>query len=185
MGFATMTLLFAMLTIVANVAVVGFVVLAVAGTISPRGAAVRDAVWSRVADVALPLAAIVALTATLGSLYYSEIVHLVPCALCWYQRIAMYPLPVILAIAAWRGDRRIRTYAIPIAAIGGAIALYHYQLEWFPDQGNLACAVGVPCNVPYFREFGFISLAYMALSGFLLIAALTWVAGQRGEEQVK
>lgn len=175
----TLTTLFSLLAIVANVAVLAFLVIAVAARVSEGGARLRDTVWDRVGDIALPLAAIVGLTAMLGSLYYSEVQNLIPCTLCWYQRIAMYPLPLILAIAAWRHDRDIWHYVLPIAVIGAAIAGYHYQLEWFPDQGSGACSVVTPCNViPFARKFGFITLAYMAMSGFLLIAALSWIAKQ-------
>jgi disulfide bond formation protein DsbB len=177
----TLTTLFALLAVVANVAVLGFLVLAVVARVSDGGARLRDSVWERVGEVALPLAAIVGFTATLGSLYYSEVQNLIPCTLCWYQRIAMYPLPLILGIAAWRHDRDVWHYVVPIAVIGAIIAGYHYQLEWFPDQGSGACSLVTPCNViPFARKFGFVTLSYMALSGFLLITALTWIAKQTG-----
>jgi len=175
----TLTTLFGLLAIVSNIAVVAFLVIALVARFSRAAADLRDRVWDRVGEVALPLAAIVALTATLGSLYYSEVQNLIPCTLCWYQRIAMYPLPLVLAIAAWRHDRDVWHYVLPMALIGAAIAGYHYQLEWFPEQGSGACSLVTPCNViPFARKFGFITLAYMALSGFLLIAALTWIAKQ-------
>jgi disulfide bond formation protein DsbB len=120
----------------------------------------------------LALAAIVGLVATLGSLYLSEIAHIPPCQLCWYQRIAMYPLPVILGIAAWRRDFGIRPYAIALAAIGSAISIYHYQLERFPDQSSLSCSVDVPCTTVWIWRFHYISIPFMALSGFALIVTL-------------
>jgi len=118
---------------------------------------------------ALWLTWIVALGATLGSLYMSEIADYVPCNLCWYQRIAMYPLAVILGIAAFRRDRLVRWYAIPIAAIGFAIAVYHYFVEWFPSIETNVCSITVPCTTIWFREFGFISLPLMAASAFTFI----------------
>jgi disulfide bond formation protein DsbB len=177
----TVDLLFALLTVVANVAVLYFTWVALVAKTGDRAAAYRDRTWDRVADVAIPLAAVVGLTAMLGSLYYSELRHFIPCRLCWYQRIAMYPMPVLLGIAAWRRDRSIRAYAIPLAAIGAAISIYHYQLEWFPKQTSLGCTLDAPCTVLWLspRPFGFMSIAYMALSGFLLIIWLTWIAGQR------
>lgn len=178
-----LTTLFGLLAIVSNLAVLAFLVIALTARFSASGADLRDRVWDRVGEVALPLAAVVAFTATLGSLYYSEVQNLIPCTLCWYQRIAMYPLPLILAIAAWRHDRGVWHYVFPIALIGAAIAGYHYQLEWFPEQGSGACSLVTPCNViPFARKFGFITLAYMALSGFLLIATLTWIARQTGDD---
>jgi disulfide bond formation protein DsbB len=137
----------------------------------------RAAVWLRwlrdmVDGASLALAALVGLVATLGSLYLSEIAHFPPCQLCWYQRLAMYPLPVILGIAAWRRDFGIRPYAIALAAIGSAISIYHYQLERFPDQSSLSCSVDVPCTTVWIWRFHYISIPFMALSGFALIVTL-------------
>src|SRR5690606_33337791 len=106
---------------------------------------------------ALWLAFAVAAVATLGSLYYSEIANFTPCRLCWYQRAAMYPLAPILGIAAILRDPRVRYLAIPIATVGAAISVYHYQLEMFPDQSSGFCSATVPCTVRWFEVFGFVS----------------------------
>jgi disulfide bond formation protein DsbB len=177
MGVRTVNLLFALLALSALAGVATWTAAALVA-LTGRGA-LRDRLWDRTAEVALPLAAIVATTATLGSLYESEIAGFTPCALCWYQRIAMYPLAVILSIAAVRGDRRIRVYAMPLTLIGAAISIYHYQLEWFPHQTSPACTAEAPCTVVWVRELGFVSIPFMALCGFLAITWLTWVAGQR------
>lgn len=175
-----MNLLFALLTLLADVAVVAFVVLALGARWSGRLAAWRDSIWDLIAEVALPLAAIVAWTSMLGSLYYSEIAHFVPCELCWYQRIAMYPLAIVLLVAALRRDRSVRAYVVPLTAIGALISAYHYQLERFPEQSALtACSVQAPCTVVWVWEFHLVSIPFMALSGFALIAVLVWIAGQR------
>lgn len=123
--------------------------------------------------VRLPLAWAVAVVATLGSLYYSEIAHFVPCKLCWFQRIAMYPLAVTLGIATFRRDRGFRPYVLAHCAIGGAVALYHSFLQWFPPEGGSSfCTRDAPCTERYVWEFGFVSLPFMALTAFLLIAVL-------------
>ena len=127
------------------------------------------------APVALPLAAAVAVTATAGSLYFSEVAHFVPCKFCWFHRIAMYPLALILTIAAVRRDRTVRRYALPLAAIGATVSTYHVQLERFPSQKTF-CAVEVPCTIPPLNEFGFVTLAVMALCGFLAVTGLLLVA---------
>jgi disulfide bond formation protein DsbB len=171
-----MTLFFAILTVAANVALVLLVVLAVGARFSAGLAGARDRVLDELGGSALLLAWLLALVATVGSLYYSEIAHFVPCPLCWYQRAAMYPLAIVLGIAALRRDSGIWPYGVSLALVGAAISIYHYQLEWFPGQQAIACSASVPCSAPYFRELGFMSLAYMALSGFLLIAALLLVA---------
>jgi disulfide bond formation protein DsbB len=120
----------------------------------------------------------VATLATAGSLYFSEIAHYTPCILCWYQRIAMYPLVLILGIAAWRRDLGIRVYAVPVAVVGAIISTYHYFLEWFPQIDTGACSAGVPCTQVWFREFGFVSLPFLALIAFLLIITFLLAPGR-------
>ena len=132
--------------------------------------------WETLGPSALWLAFLVALTATLGSLYLSEVAHFVPCKLCWYQRIAMYPLVPILAIAAWKRDVSVVRYVVPLAVIGAAISIYHYQLERFPGQASVSCSADAPCTVVWIWKFHFVSIPLMALSGFALIVALVLVA---------
>ncbi len=170
---STVSLFYALLAIVANVAVLAFVVAGVAGRL--------DALADRLGGGALTGAAVVAVLATGGSLYFSEVAGYEPCTLCWYQRIAMYPLVVVLGIAAWRGDARVRRYVLPIVAIGAAIALYHYALERVPALDTGVCSSAVPCTLIWFQQLGFITLPYLALSAFLLIGALVWLAGRADE----
>lgn len=168
MSFETMRLFFGLLTIGANLAVLAWLAL-----LLPRFAGERQLVLSAIAGRELHLAALVAAVATLGSLYLSEIAHLVPCTYCWYQRIAMYPLVVVLGIAAWRNDRTVGRYVVPIAIIGGGIGVYHYAVQNVPSlQGGAACSTGVPCSTAYFEQFGFMSIPYMAASAFAVILVL-------------
>ena len=131
-------------------------------------------------DGALWLAFLVAAVATAGSLYFSEVANYVPCRLCWFQRIAMYPLAVILLIAAIRRDRAIRWYAMPLAAVGACVSIYHYLVEWHPRLEGDVCDPTNPCSLVWFREFGFVTLPFMALCGFAAIIAL--LAPSRGRE---
>jgi disulfide bond formation protein DsbB len=169
----TVSLFYALLAIVANVAVVGIVIAAVLGRL--------DALADQLGGSALTGAFVVAVLATGGSLYFSEVAGYEPCTLCWYQRIAMYPLVVVLGIAAWRGDTRVRRYVVPIVAIGAVIALYHYALERVPALDTGVCSASVPCTLIWFQELGFITLPYLALSAFLLIGALVCLAGRTDE----
>jgi disulfide bond formation protein DsbB len=132
---------------------------------------VDDAV-DAVDDAALWIAFLVAAVAMAGSLYFSEVANYLPCRLCWFQRIAMYPLAVILLIAAVRGDRGVRWYAIPLAAAGACVSVYHYLVEWHPQLEGDACDPANPCSLVWFREFGFVTLPLMALCGFVAIIAL-------------
>lgn len=123
-------------------------------------------------DYGIYLAWLVALVATAGSLYLSEVLHYEPCRLCWFQRIFMYPQVILLAIAAYRNDRSIIPYVLPLSIIGGAISLYHYGEQKIPGLARLIpCKVGVPCNVDYLGSgwFGFITIPFMALVAFVLI----------------
>lgn len=130
-----------------------------------------------VGRAALWLAWAVATVTTLGSLYYSKVENYLPCELCWYQRIAVYPFAVILAIAAFRRDAAIRVYAVPVLAIGAAIAVYHTWIQAYPpDSGTAFCSADAPCTARYVWEFGFVSLPFMALSAFLVMIALLFVA---------
>jgi disulfide bond formation protein DsbB len=170
MPVSTVTTFFAVLTLAANAGVIVIAAAALTGRL--------PALRTRFADAGLPVAWLVALVATAGSLYYSEIANFTPCTLCWYQRIAMYPLVVILGIATVAGDRAVHRYVWPVAAVGAGIAAFHYLLEWFPVTTAL-CDPAVPCSVAWFRELGFISLPYMALSAFALIVALLLLAKER------
>ena len=162
--------LLALLAAAATVTVIGLRIAASAGSdgAARLGASITDAgVW---------LAFLVAATATVGSLYFSESAHFTPCRLCWFQRIAMYPLTVILLVGAIRRDRGVRWYVAPIATIGALISAYHTLIEWRPSLDTGACEMtGPSCTYVWFREFGFLSLATMALIGFLTILTLLLV----------
>lgn len=182
MSTDTVSLFFAILTVVADAIVLVAALLAIGARLSLGMAAKAEAARDWIAPSALGFAWLVALVATLGSLYYSEFADFVPCKLCWYQRIAMYPLAVVLGIAAFKRDTAIRRYALPVAAIGAVIAAYHYQLERLPHQTSLGCTLEEPCNVTLVWQFHFISIPFMALSGFALIITLLWAL--RGHERV-
>ncbi len=131
-----------------------------------------DGVRSLVGPAALWLAFVVALTATAGSLYFSEAARFTPCALCWYQRIAMYPLVILLGLAAMRGDVSVRRYVAPLAAVGAAISIYHIGVERLPGLPSGACSLDVPCDLIWIERFGFITIPVMALVGFVAILTL-------------
>jgi disulfide bond formation protein DsbB len=118
---------------------------------------------------------IVAVLATVGSLYFSEVARFTPCTLCWYQRIAMYPFVVLLGVAAVRREQRAPTGASTLALAGAVVAAYHVALEWIPSLDTGACSAAVPCTFVWFRVFGVISLPTLALIAFLLILTLTLV----------
>jgi len=173
----TAQLFFSLLTVGALLSTIALVVVRIA---APTSSAARSVV-GQLAPAANGVAAAFAAISMMGSLYFSEVANYLPCTLCWYQRIAMYSLAVVLTIAAVRRDRGIRVYAIPLAAIGAAIALYHWLLERFPDLDAGVCSATVPCEFVWFEQFGFITLPFMALTAFVSIIA--WLTLPRTEIQ--
>ena len=163
-------------SILALMALGGSVLVVACAIAAPRMAIARRSL-EPVRAGGLWLAFVVSAGATAGSLYFSEVADYIPCQLCWYQRIAMYPLAVITLVAAIRNDRRVAWYTVPIAAIGAVIAAYHVLIEWRPSLDAGACsAAGPACTDVWFREFGFVTLAFMALAGFIAVMVFTVVA---------
>lgn len=167
---------FTVLTFIANVAFLALVCVALATRAGSGGRSVAGRVVALVGPRAHRLALVVAVVTTAGSLFYSEIKDLIPCELCWYQRICMYPLAAILAVGVLRRDRAVLWYAAPFVAIGAPLALYHWLVERVPSlSDSTSCSIAAPCAVPYFQELGYITLAFMDMSAFLLIGALLLV----------
>lgn len=118
----------------------------------------------------LLLSWLAAVVATLGSLYLSEVLHYIPCTLCWYQRIFMYPLAIILGIAFYRNDKDIYLYTLPLSIIGMIISGYHVLLQKVPYlQQFEMCKTGVPCSKDYLNLLGFITIPLMAFTAFTII----------------
>lgn len=115
---------------------------------------------------------VVAVLAMGGSLYLSDVVGLLPCLFCWYQRICMYPLVVLLGVAVLRDDPGVWRYALPLVVIGALFAAYHVALQWNPSLEVVSCDVGAPCSGRYLSVFGFVTIPTMAGSAFLLIGGL-------------
>lgn len=116
------------------------------------------------------LAWLAAILATAGSLFFSEWMGFIPCELCWYQRILMYPLVIFLGIAFYQNDRSIYRYVLPISLIGLFVSGYHYALQKLPSmQAFSVCTSGVPCSGQYINWLGFITIPFLALIAFTII----------------
>lgn len=112
----------------------------------------------------------VSLVATSGSLYFSEIKGFIPCDLCWFQRIFMYPLVVILGIGTFQSDTSVKKFVLPLSMVGSVISLFHYLEQKVPGFGGIKpCVSGVPCSAEYINWFGFITIPFLALIAFTLI----------------
>lgn len=112
----------------------------------------------------------VSLVATLGSLYFSEVRGYVPCTLCWYQRILMYPIVLISGIALFQKNARIALTTAIFATVGGSISLYHYGIQKLSFLGESAPSCGaVSCTGQYINYLGFITIPFLALVAFAII----------------
>jgi disulfide bond formation protein DsbB len=163
---------FTLLTLGANAATLGLWGLAAAPARPPWSPLRADVIRS-----GLPVAWLVATVCMSGSLYFSQVAGFEPCRLCWFQRACMYPLVVVLAVAIVRrrhpGSRGWAEWlALGLASVGAVIAAYHVLVERFPELESSACDPARPCSLVWFERLGFVTLPYMALSGFVVIITL-------------
>ncbi len=174
--------LIAVLAALGVLAQIGIVVLGaciVAAIVSPGARAALAEPRALLQRSGLWIAWGVATVATAGSLWFSEGADFIPCRLCWFQRIAMYPLVVILLVGAVMKDRRAIWYAIPFPLVGAAISAYHVYIEHNPEAESQGCRLGgAPCSTKWIEEFGYITIPVLAGSAFILIALLL-VASRR------
>lgn len=181
MDVSTASFFFAVLALCCLAGVAAALIAGVVHWVAPSpvlGALRRD-----VGDASLALGALVAVVATMGSLYYSQVAGFTPCTLCWYQRIFMYSLAVVLAVAAIRRDRDVRWYALPLAVIGAGFSAYHSWIQAFPpDSGTSFCTAEAPCTTRHVWEFGFVSLPFMALCGFSFVITMMVLARPAPQE---
>jgi disulfide bond formation protein DsbB len=123
---------------------------------------------------------IVAGISTLGSLFFSEIMEFPPCALCWYQRIFMFPLVLILLVGLFPFDKNIVKYALPLAIVGWCFAFYHYLLySGFIPESIQPCSQGVSCSETYIDLFGFLTIPMLSLISFSTVVALLFILKRR------
>jgi hypothetical protein len=154
--------------VMAVMAVVGVVGAFVASIASPAArVAVRDLV-----DVHGRVSVwLVAVIATGGSLWFSEAAKFPPCVLCWYQRIAMYPLVIVLGVRALRphGSRDLRVTGLLLVAAGLVVNAWHLAIETWPTLDSGACDAAAPCTIRWVEGLGFFTIPRLATVAFLLI----------------
>lgn len=120
---------------------------------------------------------------TLGSLFLGEVMGHAPCVLCWYQRIAMFPLVLVLAAGLLPFDHRVVRYALPLALTGLGVALFHLALVagWIPENIK-PCQQGVPCSELQVVWFGFVSIPLLSALSFSVVSGLllaTYIKGSK------
>lgn len=168
----TSSLFFSMLGLVALAgSVVAYPVL-ISGRLSERAASARDLLVDAVGPVAIPLALTVAVVAVFGSLWFSEVVGLIPCRFCWYQRYLIYPQVLILIAALATRSPWARRVSLVFAVLAISVSTYHYTIEWFPSLDKGSCSVDTPCTFVWFRRFGFLTIPGLA---WLTSASIIWL----------
>jgi disulfide bond formation protein DsbB len=173
----------AVLALIGQLALAAFLVVALLRLVGV------DAPWRALRDTLdgteLWLAFAVALVATSGSLFFSEIEHFIPCKLCWFQRIAMYPL-VLLALPAFFRDRRAALYFLPLPVVGLLVAGWHILVERGVVEDTQSCAISAPggCATRWIEELGYITIPTLAATAFALCAVLLALALPRERELV-
>ena len=126
---------------------------------------------------------VVAALATGGSLFLSEIAGFVPCDLCWFQRICMYPLSILTLFAAFHGDHRVARYLLPLPVVGACVSVYHILIENDAISEPSSCRIGgAGCAVKWINEFGYVTIPTLALTGFLLLIGFLGLAAAGAEE---
>ena len=172
--------IFAAAAIVVQALLALLLVVAIAAIWSPRArrllAEARDSLLGAELWVAWGLA----LVATAGSLFFSEVSQFIPCRLCWFQRIGMYPLAALLLAAAIRRDiRGGALYGLPLAGFGAIVAIYHIYIEYHPEAETAGCKIGAPCATKWIDKLGYVTIPVLALTAFLAIIALLAMALSR------
>jgi len=124
------------------------------------------------------LAFVVTAVATGGSLFFSEVVHFVPCELCWFRRICMYPLAITTLLAALANDQRVVRYLLPLPTVGAGISIYHLLTENGVVKQTQACLLSAPggCATKWINQFGFVTIPTLALTGFALTGVFLLLA---------
>ena len=123
---------------------------------------------------------LIASIATLGSLFFSEVMEFVPCSMCWYQRIFMYPLVLIFLMALLYPEDKLFKYAMPLVLIGLSFSIYHNLLMFgIIPESIVPCVQGVPCSTEYINWFGFITIPFLSLIAYVSIFLALYISNKK------
>ena len=123
---------------------------------------------------------LIATSSTLGALFFSEVMNLPPCVLCWYQRIFLFPLVLMLPVGLFPFDPKVVRYALPLSMVGWSLAFFHVLLTYgLIPESIRPCTLGVPCALNQIEWFGFVSIPLLSLVAFSVINALLLVTHYR------
>lgn len=166
------------LTIVGDVGIAAYFVSIPLGTVSKPIKTLRDQAISGLAPLARTLAFLVALMSMAGSLFFSEIAKYPPCALCWWQRVFMYPQTILLAMGIMKNDKNIADYVTGLSVAGLIISLYQYYIQMGGKMFIQCDATGISCTQRFPADFGYVTIPMMAMTGFLALIILMRIARQ-------
>jgi disulfide bond formation protein DsbB len=174
----------AVLGVIGQVLGAGLILVALAAAAGARGLlrAIRQLLWGYELWAAFVVAAI----ATGGSLFFSEVAHFVPCELCWYQRICMYPLSILTLFLAYHGDHRAARYLLPLPVVGAGVSIYHLLIENKVIKEPAQCLISAPgsgCGTKWVNEFGYITIPTLALTAFVLLIGFLALAAAGGDDE--
>ncbi len=113
---------------------------------------------------------LVALSSVSGSLYLSKVLEMPPCELCWYQRILIFPVPLLLGVAIFLDKETVADYVLPLTVLGIPVAVYHYMMQW--TVGGGACSTAISCSAIQVQEFGYVTVPMMSLTFFAVATVL-------------
>jgi disulfide bond formation protein DsbB len=130
----------------------------------------------------IKLAAVVSILTVVGSLFYSNVIGFAPCVLCWWQRIFLFPMPLIFGVALWKKRSDVFSYIVPLAIGALLVASYHSLFEVFGLSLSPCTAVGGSCSKVYVKEFGYITIPVMSLTSALFILLLAWAKRKNTNE---
>ncbi len=166
-----------LLTLLSNIALILFIPLYLFGRKTKYWKILEKLLKNR----GLLFAFVISLSSTLGSLYFSEVAKFEPCKLCWLQRVFMYPMPIILGMALFKKARDVFYYAMPLSVVGGLFALYHYILQMSANPLAPCSTIGfsVSCSERFFTYYGYITIPWMSLTGFVVISLLLLFTSER------
>ncbi|MGE7924741.1 disulfide oxidoreductase [Viridibacillus arvi] len=125
---------------------------------------------------------LISIFATIGSLYFSEVLHYKPCNLCWYQRIVMYPLTLLFGIAIIKKHQWISYYSMFLSVIGILFSAYQYLYSFFPT--DIVSCGSASCKEEYINIFGFITIPLLSLTSFIIIFIISFILNRNLKKHV-
>jgi disulfide bond formation protein DsbB len=179
---APVSKILAVLTVLTDIEIILYLLSATAAVFNKSYKKIHERIAKYIAPNARMYAFVITLTATLGSLFYSDVAKYTPCILCWWQRIFMYPQTVLLTLGIVKKDKNVADYGMGLSAIGAVLAAYHYYIQ-VGGATPLTCeAVGysISCTQKFTTDFGYVTIPMMSLTAFVAIYLLLSISKRAG-----